>query len=149
MQISAQGDYAVRAAIELAAQPGEPMSTETIASRQEIPLPFCAKILNELRAAGLVRSRRGPGGGYLLQRAGDEITLIEVLEAVEGPFGEVSGRDPDSVHPPGSAAELRVVWLALRASLKNVVEGVTLADIVEATVAPEIAALAGVKRAKA
>ncbi|HEY0277172.1 MAG TPA: Rrf2 family transcriptional regulator [Solirubrobacterales bacterium] len=149
MQISAQGDYAVRAAIELAARPGEPMSTETIASRQEIPLPFCAKILNELRSAGLVRSRRGPGGGYLLQRAPEEMALIEILEAVEGPFGEVSGRDPEMVHPPGSAAELRVVWLALRTSMKNVVEGVTLADVVDATVPAEIAALAGAKPAKA
>ena len=130
VRVSAKADYALRACIQLAAAEGEgPLKGERIAQAQEVPLKFLENILGDLRQAGLVRSQRGVEGGYWLARPADEITLADVIRAVEGPLANVRGVRPDSVTYPGAAEPLRDVWIAVRASLRSVLEAVTLADV--------------------
>jgi Rrf2 family protein len=130
VRISAKTDYAVRAAAELAAsEPGVWVKTETVADRQGIPLPFLLNILAELRTAGLVQSRRGAEGGYRLAAAADEIAVADVIRAVDGPLANIAGDRPEDVEYAGAAVALRDVWIALRATMRTVLEGVTLADI--------------------
>ena len=130
MRVSAKVDYAVRAAIELAAaEPGRPIKGERIAQAQGVPLKFLENILAELRHAGLVRSQRGVEGGYWLARPAEEISVADVIRAVEGPIANVRGVGPHEVEYVGSAEPLRDVWIALRASLRSVLEEVTLADL--------------------
>ena len=130
MRVSAKVDYAVRAAIELAAaEPGHPIKGERIAQAQGVPLKFLENILAELRHAGLVRSQRGVEGGYWLARPAEEISVADVIRAVEGPIANVRGLGPHEVEYEGSAERLRDVWIAVRASLRSVLEGVTLADL--------------------
>lgn len=130
MRVSAKVDYAVRAGAELAAAAGRgPQKGEQIAQAQEIPLNFLENILRDLRRAGLIESRRGQAGGYLLARSADEISIADVIRAVEGPLANVRGLSPDQLQYEGSAAKLRDVWVALRANVRNVLEQVTLADV--------------------
>ena len=130
MRVSAKADYALRAAAELAAAEGQgPVKGEQLARAQAIPLKFLENILLELRHAGLVQSQRGAEGGYWLARPADEITLAEVIRAVEGPLANVRGTRPESLEYQGTAEPLRNVWIAVRASLRRVLESVTLADV--------------------
>ena len=129
MRISARADYAVRAAVVLAAAGEGPTKGEAIAQAQSIPLKFLENILGDLRHAGIVRSQRGVEGGYWLARAADEITVAEVVRAVEGPIANVRGLGPEQVEYAGSAARLRDVWIAVRANLRAVLEHVTIADV--------------------
>jgi Rrf2 family protein len=143
MRISAKADYAVRAAVQLAAGDGErPTKGDTIARAQGIPLKFLENILGDLRHAGLVRSQRGAEGGYWLNRPADEITVADIIRAVEGPLASVRGQRPEDIEYVGAAASLAQVWIAVRASLRAVAEHVTLADIASGTLPPEVAALA-------
>ncbi len=130
MRISAKADYAVRAAVELAATPGErPVKAERIATAQEIPLNFLENILSELRHAGIVRSHRGAEGGFRLARAPDQVTIADIIRAVEGPLASVRGGPPEETSYPGASAALPRVWIAVRANLRKVVENVTVADV--------------------
>ncbi len=130
MRISAKADYAVRAVVELAADDGEkPVKAERIATAQEIPLNFLENILGELRHAGLVRSHRGAEGGFRLARAPGEITVADVIRAVEGPLASVRGGPPEEAAYNGAANSLPRVWIAVRVNLRRVVEAVTIADI--------------------
>jgi Rrf2 family protein len=130
VRISAKADYAVRAAIELAAAPDErPIRAETVATAQGIPLNFLENILGELRHAGIVRSHRGPEGGFRLAKPADQVTIADVIRAVEGPLATVRGGPPEESSYPGPASELPRVWIAVRKSLRSVVEQVTVADV--------------------
>jgi Rrf2 family protein len=129
MRISARADYAVRAAVELAAAGEGPTKGEAIAQAQSIPLKFLENILGDLRHAGIVRSQRGADGGYWLAKPATEITVADVIRAVEGPLASVRGGPPEDVAYEGAAAPLVQVWIAVRASLRTVVERVTLADV--------------------
>lgn len=129
MRVSAKADYAVRAAIELSVAGDGPIKGERISQAQDIPLKFLENILLELRHSGLVRSQRGAEGGYWLARPAEEITLAEVIRAVEGPIANVRGEGPQDVDYSGSAARLKDVWIAVRANLRSVLEAVTLADV--------------------
>src|SRR6478752_6615708 len=129
MRISARADYAVRAAVELAAAGDGPTKGEAIARAQSIPLKFLENILGDLRHAGLVRSQRGVDGGYWLARPADEITVAAVVRGVEGPIANVRGVGPEQVEYAGSAELLRDVWIAVRANLRAVLEQVTIADL--------------------
>jgi Rrf2 family protein len=132
MRVSAKADYAVRAAIELAANADSgPVKGETVASSQDIPLRFLENILGELRHAGIVQSQRGSVGGYWLARPAAEITVAEVIRAVEGPLASVRGERPEALDYHGAAEPLQTVWLALRAGIRGVLERVTLEHIVE------------------
>jgi Rrf2 family protein len=131
VRITAKADYAVRAAVELAAaEPGgKPVKGEQLARAQGIPHNFLENILTELRRAGIVRTRRGADGGYQLARPATEVTVADVLRAVEGPLAAVQGVRPDELEYGGAAAKLPEVWVALRASLRDVLEHVSIADI--------------------
>jgi len=133
VRVSAKADYAVRAMVELAggdASEAKPAKGEALATAQEIPIRFLENILGELRTHGLVHSRRGSDGGYWLGRPSDEITLADVIRAVEGPLATVRGEAPNEITYIGDAAPLEQVWLALRANIRQVLESVTLADVV-------------------
>src|SRR5437660_11943416 len=105
MRVSAKTDYALRAAAELAAATDDaPVKGERIAVAQDIPLRFLENILSELRNAGIVESRRGAEGGYLLARPAGEIALADVIRAVDGPLANVGGRRPEQLAYPGSGA---------------------------------------------
>jgi Rrf2 family protein len=130
MRISAKADYAVRAALEMAASgDGEPIKGERLAAAQDIPLQFLEHILLELKHAQLVQARRGARGGYWLARPAAEITLADVIRAVEGPLANIHENAPEELHYAGPAERLRDVWVAVRAGLRSVLENVTLADV--------------------
>jgi Rrf2 family protein len=128
MRTTAKADYAVRAAVELAAV-GELVTADQIAQAQSIPVNFLENILRDLRRAGIVDSRRGQQGGYALARPPEQISLADVIRAVEGPLANVRGHPPEDLEYQGSSAKLREVWVALRASVRSVLEQVTLADL--------------------
>jgi Rrf2 family protein len=142
MRVSAKVDYAVRAGAELAAAGEGPLKGERIAQAQEIPLKFLENILLDLKHAGLVNSQRGAEGGYWLARAPEEISLADVIRAVEGPIANVRGLRPEQVEYGGSAQSLRDVWVAVRANLRAVLETVTLADLAAGRLPDEVAAIA-------
>ena len=143
MRVSAKADYAVRAAIELAAAPpDQPVKGDAIAVAQEIPLRFLENILTEMRQQGLVHSRRGQEGGYWLARPADDITIAEVIRAVDGPLASVRGDRPDQLDYLGAAEPLKGVWVALRANIRSVLESVTLADVVDGDLPAPVSALA-------
>ncbi len=142
MRVSAKADYAIRAAVELAAAGDGPVKGERIAQAQEIPSNFLENILADLRNAGIVASRRGADGGYWLARPAEEVSLADVIRAVDGPLANVRGVRSEQVAYQGSAASLREVWVAVRASLRSVLENVTLADLARGELPESVRALA-------
>src|SRR5947209_18271948 len=130
MRISAKADYAVRAVVELAAAEGDkPIKAERVATAQEIPLNFLENILGEMRHAGIVRSHRGAEGGFRLAKPADQISIADIIRAVEGPLASVRGGPPEETEYPGTSEALPRVWIAVRANLRKVVEHVTVADV--------------------
>jgi Rrf2 family protein len=144
VRISAKADYAVRAAIELAsaADPGRPTKGDAIAQAQSIPMKFLENILGDLRHAGLVRSQRGADGGYWLAKPAAEISVADIIRAVEGPLASVRGERPEDVAYAGSAEPLQQTWIAVRAALRGVVESVTLANLADASLPARVEKLA-------
>jgi len=142
MRVSAKVDYALRACAELAAANEGPVKGDRLAQAQEIPLKFLENILLDLKHAGLVKSQRGADGGYWLSLPPEEISLAEVIRAVEGPIANVRGQRPELVEYAGPAASLREVWIAVRANLRAVLEVVTLADLATGRLPDEVAAIA-------
>ena len=134
MHVSAKADYALRAMAELAAATRVPVTAERLATAQAIPAKFLESILLELRHAGLVVSRRGAEGGYQLARPAEEISLADVIRAVEGPLATVRGVRPESVSYVGAATGLRDVWIDLRSAMRSVLEQTTLAELVSRNV---------------
>jgi Rrf2 family protein len=131
MRISLKVDYALRAMAELAAEMGgAPVKGDQIATAQDVPAKFLVGILNELKRARLVRSQRGSDGGYWLARPAREITLADVIRAIDGPLANVHDTSLSELTYRGSAAPLTEVWMALRTSLRSVLETVTLEDLV-------------------
>ena len=130
MRVSAKVDYALRALAELAAAPPGPVKAERLATAQEIPPKFLENILLELRHAEIVASQRGADGGYRLAKPAAEISLADVIRAVEGPIATVRGARPDDVAYEGAAKALAPVWIELRAAMRGVLEETTLADLV-------------------
>ena len=144
MRISAKADYAVRAAVQLAAATGDgrPTKGEAIATAQAIPLKFLENILADLRHAGLVRSQRGSEGGYWLIGAPADISVADVIRAVEGPMASIRGQRAEDVPYTGTSETLQQVWIAVRANLRAVLEATTLADIAGGTLPEHVRALA-------
>jgi Rrf2 family protein len=144
VRVSAKTDYAIRATLELAAAPDDkPVKGERIATAQAIPLRFLENILMQLRHAGLVESRRGADGGYRLARPAGDVKLADVIRAIDGPLAGVSGVRPESLGFTGVAEPMRDVWIAVRASLRSVLEGVTLADVVAGELPDHVRAMLG------
>jgi Rrf2 family protein len=130
MRVSAKSDYALRALIEIAGQPGgEALSAEELGRRQDIPRGFLQSILADLRRAGIVRSQRGQAGGWLMARDADGVTVADVIRAVDGPLVSVYGLRPEAVSYNDTAQPLQHVWIAARTSLREVFEGVTIASL--------------------
>ncbi|MBX3029049.1 MAG: Rrf2 family transcriptional regulator [Chloroflexi bacterium] len=144
MRVSAKADYAIRAAAELAAaDPSVPLKAERIAEAQEIPIKFLETILLELKHAGVVRSQRGPDGGYALARPADSISLADVIRAVDGPLANVRGDRPENTTYAGAAASLTDVWIAVRAALREILEETSLAALSAAELPEHVTARAG------
>jgi Rrf2 family protein len=141
VRVSAKVDYAVRALTELAAVGSGPVKGEVIAAAQEIPLNFLENILRDLRRAGIVGSQRGAVGGYRLVVPAEDVTVADVVRAVEGALADVRGEPPEEVSYQGPAASLRDVWIATRATLRSVLEVVTIADVASGHLPPEVVAL--------
>ena len=135
MRVSAKVDYALRALLELAAAPPGPVKGERLATAQEIPPKFLENILTELRRAEIVASQRGVDGGYRLAKPASEISVADVVRALEGPIASVRGVRPDEIEYTGPARSLQPLWIELRASMREVLEGTTLADLVERSAA--------------
>ena len=131
MRVSAKAEYAVRAAIELAAADDDrPVKKHEIVASQAIPAKFLENILSELRNAGLIESQRGAEGGYWLAKPASEITIADVMRAVEGPLASVRSNRPEDLEYDGIAEPLQKVWVALRQSIRDVLEGTTLEHLV-------------------
>jgi Rrf2 family protein len=141
VHISAKVDYAVRALLALADAGPDAVPAEALATRAELPRQFLQNILNQLRRAGLVASQRGSEGGYRLARPATAISLADVMRAVEGPLAEVRGDRPEHAVYTGSAEHLQEVWVAVRASLRAVLENVSLAQVVSGDLPPAISSL--------
>ena len=130
MRLSAKVDYALRAMAELAAA-SVPRTVEQMSSAQEIPNKYLESILGELRRGGLLRSQRGPDGGYRLARPAGEISIADVIRALDGELANVRGSRPENLEYTGAAAPLQEVWIALRASERSILEAVTLAHVAD------------------
>jgi Rrf2 family protein len=128
MRLSARVDYALRAVVEIAATEG-PLTAERIARAQEIPPKFLESILLQLRRGGVVNAQRGPDGGYWLARPAAEISLADVIRVIDGPLANVRGQRPEELGYHGAALALQEVWIALRASEREILELVTVADV--------------------
>jgi Rrf2 family protein len=142
MHVTAKADYAVRAVVELAeSSQTSPRKVEDVAQAQGIPVSFLENILTQLRSAGVVRSQRGPEGGYWLAHPAKDVSLAQVIRAVEGPLVGVRGQRPEEIEYSGSAEALQQVWIALRANLRKVLDEVTVADVADGKLPKEIMAL--------
>ena len=139
MKLSAKADYAVRAVLVLASHDDpHPLKGELIASSQDLPLKFVENILGELKHTGIVSSRRGAQGGYWLAKDADDVSLADIVRAVEGPLATVRGQGPESLTYKGEAEPLQKVWIALRANIREVMEDTSLADVVGGKLPSEV-----------
>ncbi|HEY0697545.1 MAG TPA: Rrf2 family transcriptional regulator [Micromonospora sp.] len=141
MRLSARVDYALRAAVELAAAAGAPagsdgagrrtapVTAEQLAKAQDIPPKFLESILLQLRRGGIVHAQRGPEGGYWLARPAEDISLAEVIRVIDGPLAHVRGQRPENLGYQGAAVALQEVWIALRASERQILESVSIAHV--------------------
>jgi len=142
MRISERVDNAVRAMAELAVAEGPSTKAEAIARHQDISLKYLLDILRDLKRAELVRSKRGPDGGFTLSRPATEISLADIFRAIDGPLADVHDESLRGLEYPAPAEALPRVWMAIRGSLRSVLETVSVADLVAGDLPPDVAALA-------
>lgn len=145
MRLNARVDYALRAVVELAAAGGtaeRPVTSERLATAQEIPPKFLESILLQLRRAGFINSQRGPDGGYWLARPAGEISLADVIRVIDGPLANVRGQRPEDLGYHGAARSLQEVWIALRASEREILELVTVGQVASAQLPKRVRTLA-------
>jgi Rrf2 family protein len=132
VRLSARVDYALRATVELAsteAAPDRPVTADQLAQAQGIPPKFLESILLQLRRGGVVNAQRGPEGGYWLARPAEKISLADVIRVIDGPLANVRGQRPEALGYQGAARALQDVWIALRASEREILELVSVADV--------------------
>jgi Rrf2 family protein len=142
MHVTAKADYAIRAVVELAdSAQDSPRKVDEVARAQGIPVSFLENILTQLRSSGIVRSQRGPEGGYWLAQPPDQVNLAQVIRAVEGPLVGIRGQRPEEIEYVGSAESLQQVWIALRANLRQVLERVSIADVAAGKLPKDVLAL--------
>jgi Rrf2 family protein len=145
VRVTAKVDYAVRAAILLAdaaASDKGPLKGEQIATAQAIPVKYLENILNELRQAGIVRSQRGAEGGYWLGKRAADVSLADIIRAVEGPLANVRGERPEALEYPEGTGALQDVWIATRAALRSVLETVSIQDVAAGRLPEKVKGLA-------
>jgi Rrf2 family protein len=143
MRVTARADYALRACAELAVAGDHRLKRDEIATRQDIPIQYLESVLLALKHAGIVQSLRGASGGFRLARPATDISLADVIRGVDGPMADVRGDRPEEVEYRGPARRLKDIWVALRASLREILEGTSLDDLVRGELAPEIERLLG------
>lgn len=141
MHITARADYAVRAVCELAGRLPAAATRQELAEAQHIPGKFLEGILGDLRRSGLLDSQRGAAGGYRLARDPAQIPLADVIRATEGPLAAVRGIPPEATAYPAAARHLTDVWVAVRASLREVLETTTVADVLTGKLPDHVRAL--------
>ena len=145
VHISAKADYGMRALLELTAayreNPKQLVKGEAISKAQDIPVKFLEGILRQLRQSGIVASQRGAEGGYRLDRSPDDITIADVVRALDGPLAAVRGQRPEDVVYAGPSEHLREVWIAVRAAMRDVLEHITLAEVASNSLPGTVAAL--------
>lgn len=140
MRVSTKSDYALRALIELASEPGsEAVTADELGRRQDIPHNFLQSILGDLRKADILRAQRGASGGWRMAKQAADVTVADVIRAVDGPLVSVYGVRPESVEYQGRAEVLKPVWVAARDALREVLESVSIADLVAGTLPAEVA----------
>ena len=138
MEISRRTDYGVRVILDLAALPqDERASTQEIAERQNIPSPFLAKIISQLSLSGLVSTFRGAGGGVKLARPASEISLLEVIEALEGPIRLNRCLIQPSACPRDKDCPVHSVWAVAQAQLSTLLDTTTFDDLLLSSTAVE------------
>jgi Rrf2 family protein len=145
VRLNARVDYALRAVVELASVGGTsdgPVTAERLATGQDIPPKFLESILLQLRRAGIVHSQRGPDGGYWLAKPAEDISLAEVIRVIDGPLANVRGQRPEALGYQGTAAALQEVWIALRASEREILELVTVAHVAKGQLPKRVRTLA-------
>jgi Rrf2 family protein len=142
MHVSAKADYGMRALLELAAvhadNPTRLVKGEAISKAQDIPLKFLEGILRQLRQSGIVASQRGADGGYRLDRDPGEVSIADVVRALDGPLAAIRGQRPEDLDYSGASEHLREVWIAVRASMRHVLEHISLADVASGTLPPSV-----------
>jgi Rrf2 family protein len=142
VHVTAKADYAIRAVVELAdSAQDSPRKVDDVARAQGIPVSFLENILTQLRSSGIVRSQRGPEGGYWLAQPPDQVNLAQIIRAVEGPLVGIRGQRPEEIEYVGSSESLQQVWIALRANLRGVLERVSVADVAAGKLPKEVLAL--------
>jgi Rrf2 family protein len=142
MHVTAKADYAIRAVVELAESAQDsPRKVDDVARAQGIPVSFLENILTQLRSSGIVRSQRGPEGGYWLAQPPDEVNLAQVIRAVEGPLVGIRGQRPEEIEYVGSSESLQQVWIALRANVRGVLEQVSIANVAAGKLPKDVLAL--------
>ena len=145
MHVSAKADYGMRALLELTAayrsDPSRLVKGEAIATAQGVPLKFLEGILRQLRQSGIVASQRGAEGGYRLDRSPDTVTIADVVRALDGPLAAVRGQRPEDLEYHGASEHLREVWIAVRASMRHVLERITLDDVAAGGLPDDVTAL--------
>jgi len=143
MRVTARVNYAVPALVQPASDASiEPVKAEQLATAQQIPLKFLLEILRQLKQHKLLVSRRGPEGGYTLAKPASEIAIADVIRAVEGPLATVRDTSPASLAYVGPTEPLRTVWIAVRGSLRHVLEDVTLQDVLTGKLPKHVVAIA-------
>lgn len=142
MHVSAKADYGMRALLELAAayesNPTRLVKGDAIAKAQDVPVKFLEGILRQLRQAGIVSSQRGAEGGYRLDRKPSDVSIADVVRALDGPLAAVRGQRPEDLAYPGASANLREVWVAVRVSMRHVLERISLADVANGTLPSDV-----------
>ena len=145
MHVSAKADYGMRALLELANayadSPTRLVKGEAIATSQDIPLKFLEGILRQLRQSGIVASQRGAEGGYRLDRNPRDVSIADVVRALDGPLAAVRGQRPEDLDYAGASQHLREVWIAVRASMRHVLEHISLADVAAGDLPPTVTEL--------
>jgi Rrf2 family protein len=142
MHVTAKADYAIRAVVELVGSTQDsPRKVDDVARAQGIPVSFLENILTQLRSSGIVRSQRGPEGGYWLAKPPDQVNLAHVIRAVEGPLVGIRGQRPEEIEYIGSSESLQQVWIALRANVRGVLERVSITDVAAGKLPKDVLAL--------
>jgi Rrf2 family protein len=144
VRISARADYALRACIEIVTAGDLPPTSGAMAEAQGIPLPYLKTILGDMRRAGYIRAVHGAGGGYRLTSPAEQISIADVIRAIDGPLVSVHGVDPDDVQYPESAEALVPLWFAVRANIRAVLEHVSLHDLATGRLPARVSELAAV-----
>jgi len=132
MKISQRSTYGIMAAVDMAMQANKaPIQAKSIARRQGIPARFLEQVLHAMKKAGLVSSLRGAQGGYVLSKKPSELSLAEILEALEGPLLSVGGLNGLGSHGRGTKSEtlLAAVWDRVCTAERNVLEAITVEEL--------------------